>query len=272
MKQGGQGLEKGRGTVGWSVGLLGWLGPRPSCRSGRSKRASASSPGRTYGPPLPLLKPTYSSTQQRRADTAESKLIGALQRIHADKQQAAAAALAPEEEGDKAYSGPSKGLRGVPKQESQGWLANVGVRGFLNNLVRGGEREKAVAPAPVMEQVWGLIGGWRIGRWSFTCTHTRMVVIVVVIIFIHTRTYTTTHKKIPQGHILIKNYQNVEYHGLIMIGSNQQAFEVRDLCRAWVCNRLFVMIGVWIDARWTGVWHINLTNPPTNPTNQPPPR
>lgn len=67
--------------------------------------------------------------------------------------------MGPEEKGDKAYSGPSKGLRGVPKQESQGWLANVGVRGFLNNLVRGGEREKAVAPAPVMEQVWTLGDG-----------------------------------------------------------------------------------------------------------------
>lgn len=32
--------------------------------------------------------------------------------------------------------------------------------------------------------------------------------------------------EMAQGHILIKNYQNVEYFGDIMIGSNNQVFSV----------------------------------------------
>ncbi len=77
-------------------------------------------------------------------------------------------------DGDKAAAASGKGLRGVPKQQEskqQGWLANVGVHGFINELVGGGQSgqgQKGEVAAwemldVAMEQVIDCISGvgWR---------------------------------------------------------------------------------------------------------------
>jgi hypothetical protein len=82
-------------------------------------------------------------------------MLGALQRIRARAEaDKAAAALGPL---DSTEGGDKKGmLRGphAEKQQEQGWLASVGIKGFGG--IFGGERheheKEAVAPAPVMAQ------------------------------------------------------------------------------------------------------------------------